>query len=101
MTSRIRSRVTAVVAVATIAFGNTACKDFLDVNKNPNSPDHTESNNYLPQMLYFMATSEQNDGRFIGRMAQEIVAPPTTIGNTPGNWERMGYDPTSDNGASE
>jgi hypothetical protein len=92
-------RLGSVVLIAGFALGSTACKDFLDVNKNPNAPDRTQANNYLAPMMHWLATSEQFDGRFIGRYAQEWLAPPATVGSTPGNWERMGYDPTSDNAA--
>jgi hypothetical protein len=99
MTSLNTPRFSALLTVAALAWGTTACQDFLDVNTNPNAPDQTSANNYLAPMLHYFATSEQFDGRFVGRMAQEWVAPPATIGSTPGNWERMGYDPTSDNAA--
>jgi hypothetical protein len=88
------------VLVAGLALGTSACKDFLDVNENPNAPDRTSANNYLAPMMHWLATSEQFDGRFIGRYAQEWMIPPAFVGSTtPGNWERHGYDPTSDNAA--
>ena len=87
------------VLVAGVALGATGCKDFLDDNNNPNAPDHTAANNYLAPMMHWLATSEPFDGRFIGRYTQEWVVPPATLTGTPGNWERMGYDPTSDNAA--
>jgi hypothetical protein len=92
------NRVVAIMA-AGLALGTTACQDFLDVNNNPNAPDHTASNNYLAPMMHWLATSEQIDGRFFGRFAQEFIIPPATQTATPGNWERMGYDATSDNAA--
>jgi hypothetical protein len=85
--------------VAGLALGTSACDEFLDVNNNPNAPDHTAANNYLAPMMHWLATSEQFDGRFIGRYAQEWIVPPATLTATPGNWERMGYDPTLDNAA--
>ncbi|HEY0810481.1 MAG TPA: SusD/RagB family nutrient-binding outer membrane lipoprotein [Longimicrobiales bacterium] len=96
-TNRMRPLIAA--AIAFLAVGMTACEDFLDVNDNPNAPQVTSPNNYLAPMLHHVATAEQFDGRFIGRMAQEWVTPPTTVGGTPGIWERHGYDRTSDNAA--
>lgn len=87
------------VLVTGLTMGTGACKDFLDVNNNPNAPDVTSANNYLAPMLHWLATSEQFDGRFVGRYAQEWVVPPATLTGTPGVWERHGYDRTSDNAA--
>jgi hypothetical protein len=90
---------TIAVLVAGLTIGSASCKDFLDVNNNPNAPDHTSANNYLAPMMHWLATSEQFDGRFLGRYAQEWTIPPGTQTGTPDNWARMGYDPTSDNAA--
>ncbi len=70
-----------------------ACDNFLDVNTNPNSPETVQSNLYLAPMLHWMVTGPQFDGRFIGRYAQEWVLPGTSLST----WDRMGYDPASDN----
>jgi hypothetical protein len=90
---------TIAVLVAGLTLGTTACENFLDVNNNPNAPDRTSANNYLAPMMHWLATSEPFDGRFIGRYTQMWIIPPATQTATPGNWERMGYDPTSDNAA--
>ena len=74
-----------------------ACSDYLDVNTNPNGPEVVSANLYLPPMLHWMATSPQFEGRFIGRYAQEWTVPATTLTT----WDRMGYDPSSDNGAQQ
>lgn len=92
------NRAIAVLA-AGLAFGTTACKDFLDVNNNPNAPDKTATINYLPPMMHWLAQSEQLDGRFIGRYTQMWHVPPATLTATPDNWARHGYDPTTDNAA--
>ncbi len=75
------------------------CHDFLDVNTNPNGPQSVSAILYLPPMLHWMVTSPQYDGRFVGRYAQEWTLP--TLANTPSTWDRMGYDPASDNGAMQ
>ncbi len=74
----------------------SGCKEFLDVNTNPNAPQTVSPNLYLPPILHWMATSEQFDGRFVGRYTQNWTLPSGST--TPSTWDRMGYDPTSDNG---
>ena len=75
----------------------TGCKDFLDVNTNPNGPQTVSANLYLSPMLHWMATSPQVDARYVGRYTQEWTIPGTSLGT----WDRMGYDPSSDNGAQQ
>jgi hypothetical protein len=70
-----------------------ACDNFLDVNTNPNAPQDVQSNLYLSPMQHWMVTGPQFDGRFVGRYNQEWILPTTSVGT----WERMGYDPASDN----
>lgn len=74
------------------------CKDFLDVNTNPNGPQTVSANLYLSPMLHWMVTSPQFDGRFVGRYTQNW----TLVGNGfLTTWDRMGYDPSSDNAAQQ
>ena len=75
------------------------CSDYLDVNTNPNAPETVAANLYLPPMLHWMVTAPIFDGRFIGRYTQQWSLPSTTT--TPSTWDRMGYDPSSDNGAEQ
>src|ERR1041385_1708141 len=75
------------------------CKDYLDVNTNPNAPEAVSANLYLSPMEHWMVTAPQFDGRFIGRYTQQwILANGVT---TLGTWDRMGYDAASDNGAEQ
>jgi hypothetical protein len=83
------------IAAGVLALGG--CQDFLDVNTNPNGPQTVTANLYLPPMLHWMATSPQYDGRFVGRYTQQWTLPGTSLGT----WDRMGYDPSSDNGAQQ
>ena len=76
---------------------STSCKSFLDVNDNPNAPQTVSANLYLAPMLHWMVTAPQYDGRFVGRYAQEWTLPGTSLST----WDRMGYDPSSDNGAEQ
>ena len=89
---------TATVLLAGVVSMSAACHDFLDVNTNPNTPQSVSANLYLPPMLYWMATAPQYDGRFVGRYTQEWMLPNSTSLST---WDRMGYDPGSDNGAEQ
>lgn len=75
----------------------TGCQNFLDVNTNPNAPQDVSANLYLPPMIHWMVTSPQYDGRFVGRYTQEWTLPGTSLST----WDRMGYDPSSDNGAEQ
>lgn len=85
--------------LAALVLASASCKDFLDVNDNPNAPQAVSANLYLAPMLHWMTTSPQYDGRFVGRYAQEwTLAHGVTALST---WDRMGYDPSSDNGAQQ
>jgi hypothetical protein len=86
----------AALLVGTLALG-TGCSDWLDVNTNPNAPQSVSANLYLPPMLHWMVTSPQFDGRFVGRYTQEW----TLTGTSLSTWDRMGYDPGSDNGGQQ
>lgn len=89
-----RLRTTLLASALVLSAG---CKNFLDVNDNPNAPQTVTANLYLAPMLHWMATSPQYDGRFVGRYAQEWTLP----GSSLSTWDRMGYDPSSDNGAQQ
>lgn len=76
---------------------STSCDEFLDVNTNPNAPQEVSANLYLPPMLHWMVTSPIFDGRFVARYTQQLTLPGTSLST----WDRMGYDPSSDNGAQQ
>jgi hypothetical protein len=90
-------------ALLVAAFGLAAgCHDFLDVNTNPNGPQSVSANLYLSPMLHWLVTSPQYDGRFVGRYTQEWTLPSLTLPTAlPTTWDRMGYDPGSDNGGEQ
>ena len=94
MRLRIRTLALAAGLLTTAAVG---CRDFLDVNENPNAPQTVTANLYLPPMIHWMVTSPQFDGRFVGRYTQQV----TLTGTIVSTWDRMGYDPSSDNGAQQ
>ncbi len=78
---------------AAVMLAGSGCKKYLDVNTNPNAPEMVTPNLYLSPMLHWMATGPQYDARFINRYTQNLTL--TTVNST---WDRMGYDPSSDNG---
>jgi SusD/RagB-like outer membrane lipoprotein len=90
-------RISAIFLVGSLSLA-PACSDYLDVNTNPNGPQTVTANLYLLPMLHWMVTSPQFDGRFVGRYTQEWFLTGTTAIST---WDRMGYDPSSDNGAQQ
>ena len=77
-----------------------ACKDYLDVNTNPNAPQSAAPNLYLSPMIHWLATSQQLDGRFIGHYTQQWYSTSTSA-SPASTWGKMGYDPASDNGAQQ
>ena len=83
--------------VGALSLSAGSCKDFLDVNTNPNGPQTVSANLYLAPMLHWMVTSPQFDARFVGRYNQEWTLPGTSLST----WDRMGYDPSSDNAAQQ
>lgn len=84
-------------ALVVLLAATTGCESFLDVNENPNAPQTVSANLYLAPMLHWMVSSPQWDGRFVGRYTQQWTLPGTTLST----WDRMGYDPSSDNGAQQ
>lgn len=83
--------------ILAVVISTTGCEKYLDVNTNPNAPQEVSANLYLAPMLHWMVTAPQYDGRFIGRYTQNWYLPSTSITT----WDRMGYDPGSDNGAQQ
>ena len=83
--------------LAGLLLAPAGCKDFLDVNTNPNAPETVSANLYLPPMLHWMATSPQYDGRYIGRYTQQWMGPGSAISL----WDRMGYSAGSDAAAQQ
>ena len=81
------------ILTAAVMLTGSGCKKYLDVNTNPNAPESVTPNLYLSPMLHWMATGPQYDARFINRYTQNLTL--TTVNST---WDRMGYDPSSDNG---
>ena len=83
-----------ITCIVTCLVFASSCKKYLDINTNPNAPETAAANLYLAPMVHWMVTSQQFEGRFIGRYTQNWYLPGTSITT----WDRQGYDPTSDNG---
>lgn len=81
-------RISAALLIAALAVP-VACKDFLDVNTNPNAPETVSPNVLLPALLANMVTSPQFDGRYIGQYTQQFHFARSTAFT---NWSRMGHD---------
>lgn len=76
------------------------CKDYLDVNTNPNVPTSVAANLYLPPMLHWMVTSQQYDATAAtGYYTQEWAS--VSSSTTLNVWQRMGYQSGSDTGAEQ
>jgi hypothetical protein len=88
-----------LVVAGSLCLSN-GCNNFLDVNTNPNAPQDVSAYLYLAPMLHWFVTSPQYDGRFVGRYTQEWTLPGLP-GTSVSTWDRMGYDPGSDNGAMQ
>jgi hypothetical protein len=89
--------IAAALLVGALSLTN-GCRDYLDVNTNPNAPEAVSANLYLSPME-LDGDRPQYDGRFIGRYTQQWA---NTNGVTVlGTWDRMGYDASSDNGAEQ
>src|ERR1051325_8492817 len=87
----------AALLLALPAVSLSGCQSYLDVNTNPNTPEVVSANLYLPGILHWWVTAPAFDGRFLGRYTQQWMLPGSST--TPSTWDRMGYDPGSDNGA--
>lgn len=88
-------KITRAALLAGVLAMTASCEDFLDVNNNPNGPELVTANLYLPPMLHWLVSDAQWEGRFLGRYVQNWYVPGTSFST----WDRMGYDPGSDNGA--
>jgi len=76
--------------------GLMGCSDYLDVNKNPSTPQLAASQTILPPMFAQMARGEQFDSRFAGSYTQNWAS--TASANV---WDRHGYATSSDAGAEK
>jgi hypothetical protein len=77
--------------------GITSCSDYIeDAFQNPNNPTIVKPEEVLPAVMANVARGYQFDSRFLGRYVQNW-----TITTSGVSWDRMGYDPSSDNGGEK
>ncbi|AQG80821.1 SusD/RagB family nutrient-binding outer membrane lipoprotein [Spirosoma montaniterrae] len=69
----------------------SSCNEYLDVNKNPSTPQVASAQVVLPPMFAQMARGDQFDSRFVGQYIQNWAS--TANGNL---WDRHGYNAGTD-----
>jgi hypothetical protein len=94
MTDKPMKLLRGALLAGALALPTTSCKDFLNVNTNPNAPQKVGASLLLPPIIHWMFTAPLYDGRQVGRYTQMWMV----VGSSPSTWDRMGYDPGSDNG---
>lgn len=85
-----------IFTAAVVLFSLSSCSEFLDVNKNPSTPQTAGVNVLLPPMFAQMARGEQFDSRYAGQYIQNWAF--TTANNV---WDRHGYALNSDAGGEK
>jgi len=86
-----------VILASVLLFSGTSCKKYLDeAFPNPNKPVVVDPDLVFPTITSNYARGLFFDARFLGNYISYWHR--TTTGIT---WERMGYDPGSDNGAEK
>ena len=86
-----------VILTSVMLFSGTSCKKYLDeAFPNPNKPVTVDPDLVLPTIINNQARGLFFDARFLGNYISYWHRTSTGI-----TWERMGYDPGSDNGAEK
>ncbi len=85
-----------IITATLLLVGLSSCNDFLDVNKNPSTPQTAGASVLLPPMFAQMARGEQFDSRYVGQYIQNWAS--TTANNA---WDRHGYVLSSDAGGEK
>ncbi len=85
------------ILASVMLFSGTSCKKYLDeAFPNPNKPVEVDPDLVLPTIINNQARGLFFDARFLGNYISYWHRTSTGI-----TWERMGYDPGSDNGAEK
>lgn len=80
-----------------ILIGSIGCSEYVDdAFLNPNASTTAKPETVLPAIEANIARGYQFDSRFLGRYVHYW-----TITTSGGTWDRMGYDPGSDNGGEK
>ena len=86
-----------VILTSVVVFSGTSCKKYLDeAYPNPNKPVAVDPDLVLPAVISNVARGIHFDARFLGNYISYWHRTSTGI-----TWERMGYDPGSDNGGEK
>ena len=86
-----------VILTSVLLFSGTSCKKYLDeAFPNPNKPVVADPDLVFPTITSNLARGLFFDARFLGNYISYWHRTSTGI-----TWERMGYDPGSDNGAEK
>ncbi|WP_080238505.1 SusD/RagB family nutrient-binding outer membrane lipoprotein [Spirosoma rigui] len=85
-----------IITATFLLLGLSSCSDYLDVNKNPSTPQSADVNVLLPPMFAQMERGEQFDSRYAGQYIQNWAF--TTANNA---WDRHGYVLSSDAGGEK
>ncbi len=86
-----------IFSIILIGFGLASCENYIDeAFRNPNAPTVVKPSEALPPIFANMARGVQFDSRMVGRYVHYW-----TLTTSNGSWDRMGYDPNSDNGGEK
>ncbi len=86
-----------IAIVFILGFGLSSCEKYIDdAFLNPNAPTVAKPAEVLPSIIASISRGVQFDARMSGRYIQNWTL--TGAGST---WDRMGYDPNSDNGGEK
>jgi hypothetical protein len=86
-----------IIIAIIISVSLFSCQDYIDdAFKNPNATTQIKPSEALPPIIANMARGIQWDSRFLGRYVQYWA-----LVGSGGSWDRLGYDPNSDNGGEK
>ena len=75
-----------IITATFLLLGLSSCSDYLDVNKNPSTPQSADVNVLLPPMFAQMERGEQFDSRYAGQYIQNWAQRPITPGTATGTY---------------
>jgi hypothetical protein len=85
----------AIILLGVSLVSITGCKKFLDVNRDPDTPQFPDPSSVFPTQLAAIPRGLQFDARFVSRWVQNFGTADASRA-TDINWDRMGYVASSD-----
>lgn len=85
----------AIILLGASLVSITGCKKFLDVNRDPDTPQFPDPSSVFPTQLAAIPRGLQFDARFVSRWVQNFGTADASRA-TDVNWDRMGYVAASD-----